>query len=182
MGWTSFEMKKGELKNWFINSWEYEGNFKVLDFALVHFRNAYGAIKNLKTGEVFATMYLVTWSPNSGYNFSVKEMDESVNPYYYDCPLRIMKLLTPTDHEYAIEWRKRVMAYHAKRKLLKSGVLYRTESPVNFGGYGSFCYFKIIGRHTFACDMFNDQLIQYSRVRFNPLTYGIGFEIISTNN
>jgi hypothetical protein len=47
-----------------------------------------------------------------------KDMDESMHPYYYDCPIRLLDL-TPHLHDVTTmesEWRKAVRAYHAKRK------------------------------------------------------------------
>lgn len=40
------------------------------------------------------------------YNFGYKIMDESMGPYYYDCPINILNLLSDTDDEYAIKWRE----------------------------------------------------------------------------
>ena len=39
------------------------------------------------------------------FNFGYKAMDETDGPYYYDCPKSILNLLTPTDNEYANQWR-----------------------------------------------------------------------------
>ena len=40
------------------------------------------------------------------FNFGVKTMDETMQPFYYDCPKGILDLLTPTDNECANEWRR----------------------------------------------------------------------------
>lgn len=45
-------------------------------------------------------------------------MDETCGPGMYNCPERIMKLLTPTEHKYAIEWRKNMWEIINKRKFL----------------------------------------------------------------
>lgn len=50
------------------------------------------------------------------YNFYYKDMTESCGPCESQCPMSILKLLTPTDHEYALEWRKRCYAYHESKK------------------------------------------------------------------
>lgn len=42
---------------------------------------------------------------NDYYNFGYKEMDESMGPYQYDCPKSIIELLSPTNNQYALEWR-----------------------------------------------------------------------------
>ncbi|MDO5332206.1 MAG: hypothetical protein Q4E99_05950, partial [Bacillota bacterium] len=38
-------------------------------------------------------------------------------PYCYDCPKAILKLLTPTDSEWANEWRRKCFEKHNKPKL-----------------------------------------------------------------
>lgn len=49
-----------------------------------------------------------------------KHMGESCGPCYYDCPASILALLTPTDSEWANEWRRKCIearkAKNAKRK------------------------------------------------------------------
>ena len=37
----------------------------------------------------------------------IKTMDETMGPFYYDCPKRILKMLSPTDNEAALEWRRK---------------------------------------------------------------------------
>jgi hypothetical protein len=44
-----------------------------------------------------------------------KDMDESVGPNYYSCPLKYLALQPHVDCQ---DWRKRVQAYHAKRDLV----------------------------------------------------------------
>lgn len=64
----------------------------------------YGAIQVVATGEVFG---LVALTSIDGKEFSYKDMDDTCGPNYWDCPLSILKLLTPTNNENANEWRKR---------------------------------------------------------------------------
>ena len=40
------------------------------------------------------------------YNFAYKDMDESYGPCQCDCPKGILDLLSPTENEYALQWRK----------------------------------------------------------------------------
>lgn len=42
--------------------------------------------------------------------FYYKEMSETEGPRYYDCPMSILKKLSPTDNEWANEWRARCLA------------------------------------------------------------------------
>jgi hypothetical protein len=56
--------------------------------------------------KVFGAVFLTSTDNKDHFNFSYKDMDESYGPCYYDCPKGILDLLTPTENEYANEWRK----------------------------------------------------------------------------
>lgn len=71
----------------------------------------YAAMKFTKTGEIFA---LVVLTDTDCRDFGYKDMDETCGPCYYDCPMSILDLLTPTDNEYANEWREKCRYYHKK--------------------------------------------------------------------
>lgn len=70
----------------------------------------YGAIEivrlkdGVKTDEVVG---VVVPTRVDGSYIAIKVMDESMGPFYYDCPRSIIKLLTPTTNENALEWRKK---------------------------------------------------------------------------
>jgi len=81
----------------------------------------YGAIKNDKTGDVFAYVALTSSDKRRRHNFGYKDMDETCGPNENKCPLAILNLLTPTDSEFANDWRKRCREYHEQKK-----------SPTNF--------------------------------------------------
>lgn len=67
----------------------------------------YAAMKSTKTGDIWA---LIVLTDTDGNEFGYKDMDETCDPYYYDCPIGILKLLSPTENEYAKEWRKNCYA------------------------------------------------------------------------
>ncbi|KSQ24944.1 hypothetical protein FA454_14300 [Pseudomonas aeruginosa] len=48
----------------------------------------------------------------SGGQWGYKDMDESVHPLYYTCPLGYLDMT----HVLSPEWRERVRAYHAQRR------------------------------------------------------------------
>ena len=83
----------------------------VLKSALVKMRVYYAAVEHVvaETGarEVFAAVCLVDYNlrDREGFIFGYKDMDETVGPCECDCPQSILDLLTPTDVEYAKEWR-----------------------------------------------------------------------------
>jgi len=111
----------------------------LLDCAVVHFREAYLAFEDLDkaTGkrEVFAMVCLLDYKPNDYYNIGYKDMEESEGPYYYNCPERILKLLTPTSNEYALRWRKKCWVRIERRKSmsrLTQGDVIEFEKPLPF--------------------------------------------------
>jgi hypothetical protein len=63
-------------------------------------------------GEVFAIVCLVRWNPNDkeGMIFGYKDMEESMGPCEDGCPESILNLLTSTDNENALDWRRRCLA------------------------------------------------------------------------
>lgn len=67
----------------------------------------YGAVETIKDGrrDVWCAVFL-TSVENNRY-FAYKDMDETMHPYYYDCPKGILDLLTPTDYESANAWREK---------------------------------------------------------------------------
>jgi hypothetical protein len=44
-----------------------------------------------------------------------KDMDETMGPYYFDCPKAVIEAVGPTDNEHALKWRAKVDEYHAQR-------------------------------------------------------------------
>lgn len=64
--------------------------------------------------EIFAAIILTGTRDN--YWFAYKGMDETCGPYAYDCPIGILKLLTETKSEYALEWRRKCYEKHEKKK------------------------------------------------------------------
>lgn len=69
---------------------------------------------------VFAVVIITSVDNKDPYfNFSYKDMDESMGPCFYDCPLSILNLLTPTDSEFANQWRD---TCRIRNKKLKEGL------------------------------------------------------------
>lgn len=76
----------------------------------------YAAMRSTKTGKVWA---LVALTDAENYEFGYKDMDETVGPCCYECPNSILDLLSPTDSDYAKEWRANCRANKNKRKPTK---------------------------------------------------------------
>ncbi|MFV0678183.1 hypothetical protein [Variovorax sp. tm] len=53
---------------------------------------------------------------------AVKCMDESVGPYYYDCPLEFLDRADAPVGPYAGPWREKVRAFHASRAARRAAI------------------------------------------------------------
>lgn len=58
-------------------------------------------------GEVFAFVVLYAIAPSSYYNFTYKDLDETMGPVASHAPRAVLEALTPTTHEHAQAWRAR---------------------------------------------------------------------------
>lgn len=71
----------------------------------------YAAIRRTdkQSGEsrIFGCVCLTSVDSNDYFNFSYKSMSEDMGPNESKCPLSILSLLSPTESEWALEWRKR---------------------------------------------------------------------------
>lgn len=124
MGWT-YTNRYGQPAKDFIQAhcltWSNTPHrYTVLDSAIVALRTYYAAVERIDgtTGErtVWAAVILLDFVPHQGYDIGYKDMDESMGPCEAECPERILALLTPTDSEYANDWRKRCWAKITARK------------------------------------------------------------------
>ena len=143
MGWTSYHAafydKRGQVDrktecDQYFEGYPNTGHYKVLKSAMKG-KVYYGAIKKLLryVGEdengksiyeplpedeqkVFAVVFLTSVDSKDYFNFAYKDMDESMGPCYYDCPKSILDLLSPTDNEYALNWREKCRERIAKEK------------------------------------------------------------------
>jgi len=75
----------------------------------------YAAVKVNTTEEVFGFVASTATKARDVYNFGYKDLDETCGPYQSKCPVSILNLLTPTDSQWANEWRQRCRDY-AKAK------------------------------------------------------------------
>lgn len=94
----------------------------VLATSLVNMRELYAAVEHVRadgTREVWCAVLKVSWHPKDHYNCCVKSMSEFEGPYYHNCPEKILKLLTPTDSEWANAWREKCWANVNFKKVVK---------------------------------------------------------------
>lgn len=131
MGWTSYHVipvykngkyvvdRKAECDatlNWIDND-QKTGKLlrrgEVLKSAMVGSTH-YAAVRITKyaTNEtpessiVYAAVTLTSVNNKDYYNFGYKPMSEDMGPHRYECPKSILDLLSPTDNEYALDWRE----------------------------------------------------------------------------
>lgn len=144
MGWTSYHAthykkngaidRKAECDAYFMEGLN-TGFYRVVKSALVG-SVYYAAIEPLtrygkknadgeqpiedipeKERKTWACVFLTSVNKMDYYNFSYKDMDETMLPYEYNCPASILDLLSPTDNELATEWRNRCRANIEAKKL-----------------------------------------------------------------
>lgn len=142
MGWTSYHAsyykngkvdRKAECDAYFMEGLN-AGWYHVVKSALVG-SVYYAAVQHLKRHtdqkdedgnrkiedvpenkrETWAAVFLTKTDSRNYYNFYYKDMDETVGPCEAECPVSILKLLSPTNHAWANEWRKRCYE-NAERK------------------------------------------------------------------
>ncbi len=149
MGWLTMPFTsigghasaKAYLDDQFTYSREVDGGtagLRVLASSCPQNRTYYAAAQvmtNGAGGEVFAIICKILWNPGSktGEQFGYKDMTESMGPCEDGCPQHILDLLTPTDEEHALDWRRRC-AENLKRRSRKiaDGDRIRLEQPVTF--------------------------------------------------
>ena len=167
MGWTSYHAKYYDRRGQIDRKRECDaywleglntGHFAVVRSAMVG-STYYAAIRPLKrrTGKddlfelipeeeqkTHAVVFLTLSNNRTYYNFSYKDMDESVGPAATECPVGILKCLSDTENETALAWRKACME-HAKtanrrqksRKILNGLPAFswiRFQSDDDYGG------------------------------------------------
>lgn len=141
MGWTSYHAthykngridRKTECDAYFMEGLN-RGYYDVLKSSMVG-SVYYAAVKPLKRyskddvgnniivdipineQQVFGAIFLTSTDSKDYFNFSYKDMDETVGPYCYDCPKGILDLLTPTDSVWANNWRAKCRERLEKKK------------------------------------------------------------------
>ncbi|MBG0808056.1 hypothetical protein IY145_01310 [Methylosinus sp. H3A] len=129
---------------------------KVLKSAFVSPRVYYAAVECVTkaTGErvVWALVCLVDYNPRDreGFIFGYKDIGESAGPCETECPEAILDLLTETDYEYALEWRKRCRDHAAARRARavkprpRPGQTIVFDEPVRFADGRDFTTMRVV--------------------------------------
>lgn len=144
MGWTEYHAthynrngvdRKAECDVYFMEGLN-EGHYKVEKSTMVgsvyyaavrklvrhvgNDENGNGVYEPMPEEEqsVFGAVFCTSVDSKSYYNFSYKDMDETMGPYYCDCPNSILDILSPTENEYALAWREKCRERNEKKKIL----------------------------------------------------------------
>lgn len=133
MGWDYLTVARPANAKQFLDEEFKEG----LVASAMHGKNEYYAAYRSKNGDVFGMVVILDRKKGE---FGWKSMDESMGPYYNNCPAKILDLLTAPTNEYALAWRNRCRANLTQKKTattLKNGDVVKFEQPLSFGPYGT---------------------------------------------
>lgn len=195
MGWTFTNKPNGmSFKDFFSDQFIYKNpkfgevqDVAVKDFvAYIAIKREWGAVKDhpmfgqihIDMHEVFAIVCPIRMRSDY-YNIGYKDMSEDMGPFYYDCPERILKQLTPTGYQYAIEWRNKCWEKINKRKntpRLSKDTIIKLNRPVKFRNGCSLDTFKVISTKPLRFVSDNSPYTHYIINR--KLINEIGFKII----
>jgi hypothetical protein len=146
MGWTSYHASHYKVKNgirtvdrkaecdaYFMEGLN-KGHFNLLKSTMIG-STYYAAVQGLKRSagkdendnyiyedipenerETFAVVFLTYTDMKDHFNFSYKPMDETVGPCQHNCPKGILDLLSPTESQWANEWRQKCRENLQKKK------------------------------------------------------------------
>ena len=148
MGWTSVNKPKGMSLDEFFDK-----EFKCDSLKLIgkgHTKNLseyYRACYDVEKGVYFALVCRIHFGKGY-YNFSYKDMDESEDPYYYNCPRRIMDIIERSQpiNEYAKKWRAKV--HKVLDTKLGTGNVICFKNDICFGSWHDTA-FKYLGKNKF---------------------------------
>lgn len=182
MGWLYTNKPKGEsVKDFFSKQFTFETDrysSKLLECAVVKMRTAYMAIEQVLKVDgartVFAVVCFLHYAPKDYNNFGYKDMDETMGPYAYDCPEKILKLLTPTDNEYARNWREKCWLKindKKSRPKVKVGDVIKFDTPIQFTNGDLLDTFQVIDlkRNIFSCNYRNFRISKWREKKYSVI-------------
>lgn len=136
------------------------------------------------TGETSAVAVPFHWDKQG--RFWYRELEETMHPSRYDCPNKILDLLSPTVWRYAVEWRNECRKRNAQkataRKAMRGGKLFKVKIPFRFSGYGNVYYFKrekgnrFIACYENGCELFYTKMTLADIIQHEPIILGEGMK------
>ncbi|HEY4545585.1 MAG TPA: hypothetical protein VIG90_04040 [Pedomonas sp.] len=145
MGWTYCYEKPQNVKAYMdsIYTWASKsGQRRVLASAIVRITEYYCAVEHLQpdgTHIIWAGIAKLDYPKGNraGLRFGYKTMDETVHPFFYNCPEPILNLLTPTECDGANKWRRQcrqTLSARRARPKLSNGVMLEIDNPPSLCG------------------------------------------------
>lgn len=140
MGWTSYHIddttpggRKAELDA--IYNWSNEGRVSRVLRSVMRGSTYYAAIEHTHENkrEVWAAVTLTQINNKEYFNFAYKDISEDMGPVECKAPACILDLLTPTENQYALEWRKRCRENLDRPKLADLPI----GTKIRFTSYGT---------------------------------------------
>ena len=148
MGWTSVNKPKGmSLDEFFDKEFKCDSLKFIGKGYTKNLSEYYRACYNVEKGVYFALVCKIHFGKGY-YNFSYKDMDESENPYLYNCPKRIMDIIERSKpiNEYAKKWRAKV--HKVLDTKLSTGNVICFKNDICFGSWHDTA-FKYLGTNKF---------------------------------
>lgn len=110
---TTCGPKPANVKQYLMDQYTYENELvdvRAVDCKIVNLRTAYLAVNTIEkdTGKryTWASVVLLSYAPGP-FGFCEKHISEDMGPVESKCPKSILQILSPTESEYAREWRGR---------------------------------------------------------------------------
>jgi hypothetical protein len=159
MGWTGFiKPLAGSRKDWLIKEFDQENDTYKWYLTDVSMRGntAYciSWCENKATGQLDHEGMVILTSIDGDW-FNYKEMGETVEPYYYDAPKKLLDKLdslgTPKNDNAKV-WREKCRKQAlTEKKMLIDGQIVKFSEPLNFRSFkeDTFTYVKERGRTVF---------------------------------
>jgi len=177
MGWTGLNKPKGISIIDFIEEDVFQGDSKwEVIYKCSIKKSLFFAIKNKETLAVTASIVIYDFKSNTKdyYNLSYKIMCEGAMPYYFCNNAKFLKLLTPTENKYSLEWRAHCQEEINKKKeisKIKSNDIVKLNDDTNYNINGTeINYLKVINlKRNIALPMIKDDKNNY--VAYGTSTY-----------
>lgn len=144
MGWTgSLKLDSLSTKEWLEKEFTSESETHKWELTDVSMRGsvAYGIhkVQDKATGIVLAEGFIILTRREGDWIY-FKEMGETVHPYYYDAPRKLLDKLDalyPPINDRALHWRAkcREMAEKKAKAKLKLGDIVKFDKPMSFGSF-----------------------------------------------
>ena len=179
MGWMFSPYDKYRYANideYFDNEHKLSGDYEYVGKgALVNFSEYYRAVLNKKTNQYTCLVCLVSFAEAG--SIGIKSMDETMMPYAFNCPRRILNIISKTEpvNEHAKTWRENVELVLQKREMarkIRDGSIIKFDKPITFTNGAVGDTFKIVEegkgkrkRKYFTMAYCNNRFIGLFRIR-----------------